>query len=43
MSLAAFDNTSDLGVCFQPIGNTDRQQLIRVPERIYGLEWIVDW
>jgi iron complex outermembrane receptor protein len=43
MSLAAFYNTSDLGVSFQPIGNTGRQQLIRAPERIYGLEWIVDW
>ena len=23
--------------------HTGRQQLIRAPERIYGLEWIVDW
>ena len=43
MSLAAFYNTSDLGVSFQPIGNTGRLQLIRAPERIYGLEGTVDW
>jgi iron complex outermembrane recepter protein len=43
MSLAAFYNTSDLGVSFQPIGNTGRLELIRAPERIYGLEGTVDW
>ena len=42
-SLAAFYNTSDLGISFQPIGNTGRLQLIRAPERIYGLEGTVDW
>ncbi|MGE5659588.1 MAG: TonB-dependent receptor, partial [Actinomycetota bacterium] len=43
MSLAAFYNTSDLGVSFQPVGNTGRLELIRAPERIYGLEATVDW
>ncbi|MCW6050186.1 TonB-dependent receptor [Lyngbya sp. CCAP 1446/10] len=43
MSLAAFYNTSDLGVNFQPVGNTGRLELIRAPERIYGLEGTVDW
>ncbi|MEG4815830.1 TonB-dependent receptor domain-containing protein [Microcoleus sp. K5-D4] len=43
MSLAAFYNTSDLGVSFQPVGNTGRLELIRAPERIYGLEGTVDW
>ena len=42
-SLAAFYNTSDLGVSFQPVGNTGRLELIRAPERIYGLEGTVDW
>ncbi len=43
MSLAAFYNTSDLGVSFQPVGNTGRLELVRAPERIYGLEGTVDW
>src|SRR6476469_5138188 len=43
MSLAAFYNTSDLGVNFQPGGNTCRLELKRAPERIYGLEGTVDW
>ncbi len=43
MSLAAFYNTSDLGISFQPVGNTGRLELIRAPERIYGLEATVDW
>jgi iron complex outermembrane receptor protein len=43
MSLAAFYNTSDLGVRFEPVGNTGRLQLQRAPERIYGLEGTVDW
>ncbi|MEG4806695.1 TonB-dependent receptor [Microcoleus sp. F8-D3] len=43
MSLAAFYNTSDLGVNFQPVGNTGRLELTRAPERIYGLEGTVDW
>ncbi|MEG4242356.1 TonB-dependent receptor [Microcoleus sp. MON2_D6] len=43
MSLAAFYNTSDLGISFQPVGNTGRLELIRAPERIYGLEGTVDW
>ncbi|MEG5173404.1 TonB-dependent receptor domain-containing protein [Microcoleus sp. B3-D7] len=43
MSLAAFYNTSDLGVNFQPVGNTGRLELKRAPERIYGLEGTVDW
>lgn len=42
-SLAAFYNTSDLGSSFKPIGNTGRLELIRAPERIYGLEGTVDW
>ena len=42
-SLSAFYNTSDLGVSFQPIGNTGRLELQRAPERIYGLEGTVDW
>jgi len=43
MSLAAFYNTSDLGVNFQPVGNTGRLELTRAPERIYGLEGTLDW
>ena len=43
MSLSAFYNTSDLGVSFQPVGNTGRLELKRAPERIYGLEGTVDW
>ncbi|MEG4440292.1 TonB-dependent receptor [Microcoleus sp. AT9_B5] len=43
MSLAAFYNTSDLGVNFTPVGNTGRLELTRAPERIYGLEGTVDW
>ncbi|MEG4578510.1 TonB-dependent receptor [Microcoleus sp. MON1_C5] len=43
MSLAAFYNTSDLGVRFEPVGNTGRLELQRAPERIYGLEGTVDW
>ncbi|MEG3939651.1 TonB-dependent receptor [Microcoleus sp. S36b_A3] len=43
MSLAAFYNTSDLGVRFEPVGNTGRLELKRAPERIYGLEGTVDW
>jgi hypothetical protein len=43
MSLAAFYNTSDLGVRFEPIGNTARLELKRAAERIYGLEGTVDW
>ena len=42
-SLAAFYNTSDLGVRFTPVGNTGRLELQRAPERIYGLEGTVDW
>ncbi|MEG4284192.1 TonB-dependent receptor [Microcoleus sp. A006_D1] len=43
MSLATFYNTSDLGVRFEPVGNTGRLELKRSPERIYGLEGTVDW